>query len=142
MHKTIKITHLYRMWWYNILGDNEGSISNLLRLDPITAGYILFTADLVAPKRKKSEPILTLKRTEWNKFIDYFSLSIEDNPYKVGKLNVHFVLIGYIPITSSGNNRIPRHHLYKQFNLESPKLRLYQLTKTLLLILRLTYLLP
>ena len=82
-------------------------------------------------KGETFDPILIVKRTEWSKFIDYFSLSIEDNPYKVGKLNVHFVLIGYIPITSSGNTRIPRHHLYKQFNLEPPKLRLYQLTKNI-----------
>ena len=82
------------MWWYNILGDNEGSISNILRIDPITAGYILFTVDLFAPKIINSDPILTLKRTEWRKFIDYFGLSIEANPSKVGKKNVHFSILG------------------------------------------------
>ena len=80
MHKTIKITHLYRMWWYNILGDNEGSISHLLRIDYITAGSILLTAKLVSLKRRNSDPIFTVKRTEWRKFIDYFGLSIEANP--------------------------------------------------------------
>ena len=49
------------MWWYNILGDNEGSISHILRLDPITAGSILLTANLVALKRGNSEPILIVK---------------------------------------------------------------------------------
>ena len=65
------------MWWYNILGDNEGSISHLLRLDPITAGSILLTIKIVAPKRGNSEPILVVKRTEWRKFIDFLGLSTE-----------------------------------------------------------------
>ena len=51
------------MWWYNILGDNKGSTSHLLRLDNITAGYILFTVKLVALKWENSEPILTVKGT-------------------------------------------------------------------------------
>ena len=59
------------MWWYNILGDNEGSISRLLWLDYITVGCILPTANLVALKRGNYEPILILKITEWKKFIDY-----------------------------------------------------------------------
>ena len=46
------------MWWYNILGDNKGSVSHFLWLDPITSGYILLTANLVALKRGNSEPIL------------------------------------------------------------------------------------
>ena len=53
------------MWWYNILGDNEGSISHILRLDTITSGYILITSNLVALKRGNSDPILIVKRTEW-----------------------------------------------------------------------------
>ena len=60
------------MWWYNILGDNKGSISYLLWLDPIVERSILLTAKLVAPKRENHEPILTANRTEWMKFIDYF----------------------------------------------------------------------
>ena len=47
----------------------------------------------------------------------------------MGKKNVYFVRIGYIPSTSSGNPHISRQHLDKEFNLEPPKLRLYQLTK-------------
>ena len=54
----------FRMGWYNIPGDNEGSISHNLRLSHITAGSILLTDNLVAPKRENSEPILTLKRTK------------------------------------------------------------------------------
>ena len=42
------------MWWYNILGDNEGSISYFLRLDTIIGGYILLTSDLVSLKKGKS----------------------------------------------------------------------------------------
>ena len=53
------------MRWYNILGDNKGSISHLLRLDPIAAGSVLLTANLVALKRGKSESILIVKRTDW-----------------------------------------------------------------------------
>ena len=77
-----------RMWWYNLLGDNKGSISDLLRLDPITAGYFLLINNLIAIKRGNHEPILTVKRTEWRKFIDYFGLRIEADPSRVGKKNV------------------------------------------------------
>ena len=48
----------------------------------------------------------------------------------MGKLNVHFFRIGSIPSTSYGNLHIPRQHLDKEFNVEPPKLRLYQSTKT------------
>ena len=89
------------MWWYNILGDNKGSMSFLLRLDPITAGYILLTDNLVALKRGNYEPILTVKGTEWSIFIELFGLSIEADPSKAGKHNVHFVRNGSITITSS-----------------------------------------
>ena len=85
------------MWWYNIIGDNEGSISHPLRLDSISAGSILLTDNLVALKRENSEPILTVKRTEWRKFVDCFGLSIEAGPSKVVKNNVHFFRIGSIP---------------------------------------------
>ena len=51
------------MCWYNILGDNEGSISHILQLDIITAGSIVLTFKLVALKRKHYDPILRVKRT-------------------------------------------------------------------------------
>ena len=82
------------MWWYNILGDNKGSISNLLRLDPIAAGSILLTSKLVALKRENSEPILTVKITEWRKFIDYFGRIIETDPSRLGKKNIFFPILG------------------------------------------------
>ena len=78
------------MWCYNILGDNKGRISYMLQLDPITAGSILLSAKIVAPKRENSEPILTFKRTERRKFIDYFGPSIEADPSRVGKKNIYF----------------------------------------------------
>ena len=87
-----------RMWWYNTIVDNKGRISHTLWLDPITAGCVLLTAKLVALKRGNIEPILTVKRTEWRKFIYYFGLSIEANPSRVGKNNVYFPLMGYIQI--------------------------------------------
>ena len=49
------------MWWYNILGDNEGSISHLLRLDPITEEFILLTANFVSLKREILSPFFQLK---------------------------------------------------------------------------------
>ena len=82
------------MWWYNILGDNNGSISHILRLDPTTPGSILLTANLVAPKRENSNPILIVKRTEWSKSIDYFGLSIEADPSKVKKITYIFSMLG------------------------------------------------
>ena len=48
-------------------------------------------------KRENTEPILTVKRTEWRKFIDYFCLSIEANPSKVSKKKMYFFHIEYIP---------------------------------------------
>ena len=72
-----------------------------------------------------------MKRTEWRKFIDYFGQSIEADPYRVGKDKIYLVHIRYIPIPSSVKLHISRHHLDKHFNLELPKLRLYQLTKNL-----------
>ena len=64
------------MWCYNILGDNNGSISHLLKLYPIAVGSILLTSNLVALKRENTEPILTVKIIEWIKLIDYIGLSI------------------------------------------------------------------
>ena len=58
------------MWWYNIRGYKKGSMPHLLKLDPVTVGYILLTANLFALKRVNYEPILTLKRIEWRKFLD------------------------------------------------------------------------
>ena len=52
-----------RMLWYNILGDNEGRISHILRLGPISAGFFLLTVNLVALKRENPNLILTAKRT-------------------------------------------------------------------------------
>ena len=64
------------MWCYNILGDNKGSISHLLQLDPINIWSILLTDNLAALRRGNFDPNLTVKRTEWRKFVDYFGLSI------------------------------------------------------------------
>ena len=100
-----------RMWWYNILGYNKGSISGILRIGPITARYILLTAGLVAPKRENPEPILILKRTEWRKFIGCFCLIIETYPYRVGKITYIFFRIGYITRPSYVRLHMPRQHL-------------------------------
>ena len=105
-----------RMWWYNILGDNEGSISHILWLDPIISGSILLTVKLVAPKRENSEPIFIVKITEWCKFIDYFGLSIEADPSKSGKKKIYIFHIRYIPRPSSVNLHISRHPMDKYFN--------------------------
>ena len=45
------------MWWCNILADNEGIISHLLQLDPITAGFILLAVKFVALKGMSSGTI-------------------------------------------------------------------------------------
>ena len=60
------------MWCYIILGDNKGSIPNILQLDTITPGYFLLSYTLVIMKRENPELILIFKRIEWSKFIDYF----------------------------------------------------------------------
>ena len=104
------------MWCYNILGDNKGSISHISQLVSINTGSILLTDYLDALRRGNSDPTLAFKRIEWRKFIDYFGIGIEADPPRVGKKNVHFVHIGYIPIPSSIKLRISRHHLDKEFN--------------------------
>ena len=71
------------MWCYNILGDNKGSISHLLCIDPIAAESILLTDNLVALKRENSEYICIVKRTERNEFIDYSVLNTEAVQYTV-----------------------------------------------------------
>ena len=38
------------MWWYNIIGYNEGSTLHILHLDPINVGSILLTANLLQLK--------------------------------------------------------------------------------------------
>ena len=45
------------MWCYNILGDNDGIISDILRIDTITAGYFQITTNIVALKKGNHEPI-------------------------------------------------------------------------------------
>ena len=35
-----------------------------------------------------------VKRTGWRKFVDFLGLSVEANLYKVGKLKVHFYVLG------------------------------------------------
>ena len=107
-----------RMRWYNIIGDNKGIISHILRLDTITARSILLTANLIAPKRENSDTFLIVKGTEWMKFIDSFGLIIETNLSKVGILNVHVFRIEYIPRNSSINPHIESQQLQKQFNLD------------------------
>ena len=110
------------MWWYNIIWGNKGITSNILQLDSINAGSDLLNANLISLKRKNTEPILTGKRIEWSKFIDYFVLNIEADPSRVVKKNVYFLLIGYILIPSSRNIHMARHHLGEYFNLETPKI--------------------
>ena len=52
--------------------------------------------NFVELKIKNPDPILTVKRIEWRKFIYYFCLSIETERYGVGKKNVYFFHIGYV----------------------------------------------
>ena len=106
-----------RTWCYNIILNNNGNISYCLRLNTINTGSVLITYNLVARKRENPEPILTVKRIEWRKFIDYFGLSIDADPSRVGKKNVYFVHIGYIPSPSSVKLHTERHHLDNDFNL-------------------------
>ena len=60
------------MWWYNIIENNEGSISHILWIDPIAVESILLTAKDFATKRENYDPILIVKITEWRKFVDCF----------------------------------------------------------------------
>ena len=82
------------MGWYNIFGDNTESISHILGLDTITSGYVLLTTNLVELKRENIYPSLTFKMIEWRKFIDYFNISIEADPSRVGKKTHIFSILG------------------------------------------------
>ena len=48
-----------RMWWCNILGDNEGSIAYISWFDPITEEPFLLTSNIVFLKRENPDTILT-----------------------------------------------------------------------------------
>ena len=77
--------------------DNKGRISHLLLIDIITSGHVILADNLFELKRETFELILTVKRTEWRKFIDYFGLRIEANLSRVVTKNKYSVKIGYIP---------------------------------------------
>ena len=94
------------MWRYNILGDNNVSISRVLRIDPVHAGYILLNVKLISLKRGNYDPILTVKRTEWRKFIDYYGRSIESDPSRVTKKIIYIFHIEYIQRPSYVNIHI------------------------------------
>ena len=59
------------MCWYNIIGYKDKVISHLLRIDPITSGSILITADLIYLKMENPYPNLRVKIIECGEFIDY-----------------------------------------------------------------------
>ena len=84
------------MWWYNILGDNKGEISDILRIDTITTGSILLTTNFVELQMENPDPILTMKIIEYRKLIHDFGLHIEADPFRVGKKNLYIFHIGYI----------------------------------------------
>ena len=105
------------MWCYNILVDNNRSISHLLQLDHFTRGSILLTDNLNSLKRENTESILTVKIIEWRKFIDCYGHSVEADPSRVEKKNIYFVCFGYITSPLNLNNHIVRQHLDKEFNL-------------------------
>ena len=83
-----------RIWWYNTLEDNKGIILDILRPGNITSGSVLINTNLVVPKGGNNEPVLTVKRTEWRKSVDYFGLSIDTDPSRVDKKNVYFFILG------------------------------------------------
>ena len=68
-------------------------------------------------KRENPGPILAVKIIEWSKFIDDFGLIIEAELFRVGKKNVYFVHIGYIPSPSYVKLFISRHHMDKELGL-------------------------
>ena len=78
------------MWWYNVLAVNKVSILHLLWFARNTAVSILLTSKIVALRRENSDPILTVKRTEWRKSLEYFGQRIKSNLFMVGKKKIYF----------------------------------------------------
>ena len=78
--------------------------------------YFLLTPNIVFLKKVNPDPILAVKIIERRKFIDYFGLSIEADPYRLGKKNGCFFLIEYIPIPLSVKLHTARHQLGKELN--------------------------
>ena len=95
------------MWWYNILKDNEGSISHLYGLVLLLLCFTRCQPHF--SERENPDPILTVKIIEWRKFVDYSGVSIKADPSRVDKKNIYYFGIGYITSPSSGNPRIARH---------------------------------
>ena len=71
---------------------NEGFISDILRLDPITAGFILLNVKLVAPKRENSEPILTVRELNRGNSLNILFLVLRSTHPGWAK-NIYFVHI-------------------------------------------------
>ena len=69
-------------------------MSYILQIGTINAGSISLTTKFFEMKMEKPEPILTVKITKWRKLVDYFGLSIEGDPSRLGKKNVHFSILG------------------------------------------------
>ena len=119
------------MWWYNIIGYNQGIISHILQLDNITEGSMLLNVKPVALKRVTYEPILIVNRTKWRNLIDYFGQSIEADPSKVGKKKIYIFPYWIYTKTFICKLHISRQHLVKYFKSNHEYICLYQLTKNL-----------
>ena len=75
----------------------KGSISYILWFDPIDEGYFLLTSNIVFLIRENTDPILTLKIIELRKLVDFFGISIESDPTRLGKNNLYFLFIVSTP---------------------------------------------
>ena len=115
------------------------SVSYILWIDPISEGAVMITVKIIYLKMENPRPILTVKIIEWGQLLDDFGINIEAGPSRVKTIFFH---IGFIPISLSGHPHLAMYKLYKELNLGPPTLRIYQLTKMLLLKLRLPFFLP
>ena len=79
-----------KSWWYNILGNNTGSLVNLLRLGPISTAALLKAAGLLNVQRNK----LCIVKDEWDNFITTYELNIEFKTSYVNKMKVIFIRVG------------------------------------------------
>ena len=100
------------LWWYSILGDNEGIISHLLRIYPITSGSILLTIKIVALKQE-----ILIPSKQWNELNggnSFIVLVYVLSPTHILCTKyIYFFHIGYIQRPSSIKLHIPRHHVEK-----------------------------
>lgn len=108
-------------WWYNILGEDHVTLSELFRAGPATAESILLTAGLIGFYGSGENEKLVVKIKNWEQFINDYDLKgyIEVDPTTVKRERYIFVRIGGKPapgfdaLHTAGDQFNDKHSLHQ-----------------------------